>query len=57
MEDAKNSQTMTLLQANVSYASYLQDKNNTDNTSMNTDNISDNALFPQITGETVPIFL
>ncbi|MFH1201166.1 MAG: M23 family metallopeptidase [bacterium] len=35
------------LQANVSYASYLQDKDNTDDTNANTDNIFENAFSPQ----------
>ena len=49
----ENSQTMALLQANVSSASILQDKNNTDNTkNSTTDNtnmtniISDTSLLP-----------
>lgn len=55
-QSSNNLQSTALsLQANVSYASYLQDKNNTDDINTGTDNISDNALFPQ-NGKDTSIF-
>lgn len=56
-QGSKNSQNMALLQANVFSVVSARDKNSTNDTNTDTDNISGNALFPQNEKDTSSFYL